>query len=205
MTATNAITTTASNRGSEASASKLVSALFDRLAVLYPISAREWRNVDALNAAKAAWTRAMLEAGAMDGFAIRRGLEALKCDIAGGNKWLPSPYLFASYCVRVTPEDHGLPGNEAAWVEAQRYFNAGFHKWSHPAVMWAAKSISPLDYASPKKEAYCKGLFLEAYAGWVKRVANGETVPVAAIADKPKTVRADPPAGFFDSLRAALA
>lgn len=162
---------------------RAIKSAFDRLAEIYP-AARHELKTDALRAnAEAGFLAAMFAGGVKSPEQMKRGLNRAATDAANGSRFLPSAGQFAEWCMEVMPEELGLPDYDDAFLEACQYRSAKFHNWSHLAVMWAAYTIPAMDYAL-QKEWKIRKRFDNAYRVQVDRVASGEELPVAGLADK---------------------
>lgn len=197
----NEITTTAQQGiASDDLAKRIINRLFDQLSALYPASAYGWRDISVLDATKAAWISAMMQSGVSSGQDIKRGLDACKREIEQGREYLPSPIVFAKFCKELQPYELGLPDIDSAFIEATKKHSApAFVEWSHLAVFWAARGISPFDYAH-QREAWLKSEFKRLYLLQVEKVARGESLPVAALPSREKPKATGAPAGFFANL-----
>jgi hypothetical protein len=137
-----------------------------------------------LKAAKASWFRAELAhvPKVLFEMALRRiGTEH---QVGRANKSLPSFGDFLALC-RPKPEAVGLPSKDAAWTEAMRHAMNTRHRWSHPAVLLAAKATGTHDLrnADAFQARELRQRFDRHYEQLVLQVAKGEelSMPRGAI------------------------
>lgn len=99
--------------------------------------------------------------------------------------WMPGVGEFVSWC-KPTPEDFGMPAFNEALLEVNRYIwtfhdvveGRGYrgqepHKWSHPAVYWAAIQTPSSDRRGMNAEQWRK-VFQRSYEYACKKVMSGE-------------------------------
>lgn len=137
-----------------------------------------------LKAAKATWFRPELARvpKALFELALRRiGLEH---QVGRASKSLPSFGDFLALC-RPSPEAMGMPGKDAAWIEAQRHAMSTRHRWSHVAVLMAVKAVGAHDLrtADAYQARELQRRFDRYYEQLVLQVATGAelTAPLAAL------------------------
>lgn len=150
-----------------------------------------------LKAAMASWYR--VELGRVPKVLFELALRRLGAEhqVGRANKSLPSFGDFMVLC-RAKPEAVGLPAANDAWAEATRHAMSTRHRWSHPAVLLAAKATGTHDmrHASGFELRELRQRFDRHYEQLVLQVATGQelSMPLAAIgndADKPVAVAAN--------------
>lgn len=137
-----------------------------------------------LKAAKAAWFRAELAQVPKVLFEMALRRIGTEHQVGRANKSLPSFGDFLALC-RPKPEAVGMPSKDAAWAEALRHAVSPRHRWSHPAVLLAAKATGTHDLrtADAFQARELRQRFDRHYEQLVLQVARGEelSMPLAAL------------------------
>ena len=150
---------------------QVINALFRELMAIFPAWKQAWPDQEAINAAKATWTKAFMAEKITKIEQIRFGIE--QCRKAGSD-FAPSVGKFIALC-QPTPEMLGIPTVDAAFREACRNAHpamAGQANWSHDAVWHTAKEAG-FENLNRLETALARKLFERNYAITVRRLVEG--------------------------------
>lgn len=149
----------------------VINALFRELMAIFPAWKQAWPDQEAINAAKATWTKAFMAEKITKIEQIRFGIEQCR---KVGSDFAPSVGKFISLC-QPTPEMLGIPALDAAFREACRNAHpamAGQATWSHDAVWHAAKEAG-FENLNRLETTLARKLFERNYAITVRRLVDG--------------------------------
>lgn len=150
---------------------QVINALFRELMAIFPAWKQAWPDQDAVNAAKATWTKAFMAEKITKVEQIRFGIE--RCRKLGSD-FAPSVGKFINLC-QPTPEMLGLPPLDSAFREACRNVHpsmAGQANWSHDAV-WHASRESGFENLTRLETSLARKLFERNYVMTVRRLIDG--------------------------------
>lgn len=150
---------------------QVINALFRELMAIFPAWKQAWPDQEAINAAKATWTKAFMAERITKIEQIRFGIE--QCRKAGSD-FAPSVGKFIGLC-QPTPEMLGIPPLKAAFREACRNAHpsmAGQAKWSHDAVWHTAKECG-FESLNRLETSLALKLFERNYAITTRRLIDG--------------------------------
>lgn len=150
---------------------QVINALFRELMAIFPAWKQAWPDQEAVNAAKATWTKAFMAEKITKVEQIRFGIE--QCRKLGSN-FAPSVGKFINLC-QPTPEMLGLPPLETAFREASRNVHpsmAGQANWSHDAIWHTAKE-SGFESLNRLETSLARKLFERNYVITVRRLIDG--------------------------------
>lgn len=137
-----------------------------------------------LKAAKATWFRPELAQVPKVLFEMALSRIGTEHQVGRANKSLLSFGDFLALC-RPKAEAVGMPSKDAAWAEAMRHAMSAHHRWSHPAVLLAAKATGTHDLrnADAYQARELRQRFDRHYEQLVFQVAKGEvlSMPLGAI------------------------
>lgn len=150
---------------------QVINALFRELMAIFPAWKQAWPDQEAINAAKATWTKAFMAERITKIEQIRFGIEQcrkVRSDFA------PSVGKFINLC-QPTPEMLGIPPLKAAFREACRNAHpamAGHANWSHDAVWHAAKECG-FESLNRLETSLALKLFERNYVITLRRMVDG--------------------------------
>jgi hypothetical protein len=150
---------------------QVINALFRELMAIFPAWKQAWPDQEAINAAKATWTKAFMAERITKVEQIRFGIEQCR---KVGSDFAPSVGKFIQLC-QPTPEMLGLPTLESAFREACRNAHpamAGQANWSHDAVWHAAKE-SGFESLNRLETSLARKLFERNYVITLRRLVEG--------------------------------
>ncbi|AWY43840.1 Replication protein P [Pseudomonas putida] len=150
---------------------QVINALFRELMAIFPAWKQAWPDQEAINAAKATWTKAFMAEKITKIEQIRFGIE--QCRKAGSD-FAPSVGKFIALC-QPTPEMLGIPPLDTAFREACRNAHpsmAGQATWSHDAVWHTAKE-SGFENLNRLESSLAKKLFERNYVITTRRLVDG--------------------------------
>lgn len=150
---------------------QVINALFRELMAIFPAWKQAWPDQEAINAAKATWTKAFMAEKITKIEQIRFGIEQCR---KVGSDFAPSVGKFITLC-QPTPEMLGIPALDAAFREACRNAHpamAGQATWSHDAVWHAAKEAG-FESLNRLETSLAKKLFERNYVITVRRLVDG--------------------------------
>lgn len=150
---------------------QVINALFRELMAIFPAWKQAWPDQEAINAAKATWTKAFMAERITKVEQIRFGIEQCR---KVGSDFAPSVGKFIQLC-QPTPEMLGLPTLESAFREASRNAHpamAGQANWSHDAVWHAAKE-SGFESLNRLETSLARKLFERNYVITLRRLVEG--------------------------------
>lgn len=167
-----------SPRALNTEAVKNVNDIFRALQAAFPA----WRNAfpdDAsLKAAKSSWVKGLMAAGVTEFKQIARGVEKARLS---ESDFFPSVGKFVGWC-RLTPEDMGLPEEDAAWREVcQHCHHILIHTWSHAVVYEAGRRVGWFDVRNCSGDHKLRSLrkaFSDHYAALLRKLEAGEEFAV---------------------------
>lgn len=149
-----------------------------------------WRSVWPTQQEELAWQDEFL------GECIRSGLQnqdlinhAMRIAARDRRPWPPSVGEFVAWCL--APEAFGLPGEEKAYKVAMRNTHpaqAGMARWPHPALYHAAVACGYLALQNLDRKLGFK-LYSDKYLEQRRRMARGEEIAPAPVAELPAPVR----------------
>jgi hypothetical protein len=150
---------------------QVINALFRELMSIFPAWKQAWPDQEAINSAKATWTKAFMAERITKIEQIRYGIEQCR---KVGSDFAPSVGRFITLC-QPTPEMLGIPPLDAAFREACRNVHpsmAGQSTWSHDAV-WHAARESGFENLNRLETSLAKKLFERNYMITVRRLVDG--------------------------------
>lgn len=150
---------------------QVINALFRELMAIFPAWKQAWPDQEAVNAAKATWTKAFMAEKITKVEQIRFGIEQCR---KLGSDFAPSVGKFINLC-QPTPEMLGLPPLETAFREASRNVHpsmAGQANWSHDAIWHTAKE-SGFESLNRLETSLARKLFERNYVITVRRLIDG--------------------------------
>jgi hypothetical protein len=150
---------------------QVINALFRELMAIFPAWKQAWPDQEAVNAAKATWTKAFMAEKITTVEQIRFGIEQCR---KLGSDFAPSVGKFINLC-QPTPEMLGLPPLETAFREASRNVHpsmAGQANWSHDAIWHTAKE-SGFESLNRLETSLARKLFERNYVITVRRLIDG--------------------------------
>lgn len=125
---------------------------------------------------KKTMVKALIDAGVSDFEMIKLGVSKARLD---PSDFFPSPGRFIQWC-QPTPEDLGLPTDEAAYREAAvNSYSPIAHRWSHPAVYQAGKETGWF-FLKTASQRDTQAEFKKVYADICRRVMSGDVFAVPA-------------------------
>ena len=150
---------------------QVINSLFRELMSIFPAWKQAWPDKDAINSAKATWTKAFMAERITKIEQIRFGIEQCR---KVGSDFAPSVGKFIALC-QPTPEMLGVPTLEIAFREACRNAHpsmAGQATWSHDAVWHTAKEAG-FENLNRLETSLAKKLFERNYVITVRRLVDG--------------------------------
>ncbi len=150
---------------------QVINALFRELMAIFPAWKQAWPDQEAVNAAKATWTKAFMAEKITTIEQIRFGIEQCR---KLGSDFAPSVGKFINLC-RPAPEMLGLPPLETAFREACRNAHpsmAGQATWSHDAIWHTAKE-SGFESLNRLETSLARKLFERNYVITLRRLIDG--------------------------------
>jgi hypothetical protein len=150
---------------------QVINALFRELMAIFPAWKQAWPDQEAINSAKATWTKAFMAERIAKIEQIRFGIEQCR---KVGSDFAPSVGKFIQLC-QPTPEILGLPTLESAFREACRNAHpamAGQANWSHDAVWHTAKE-SGFESLNRLETSLARKLFERNYVITLRRLVEG--------------------------------
>ncbi|UVM07036.1 replication protein P [Pseudomonas laurylsulfatiphila] len=150
---------------------QVINALFRELMAIFPAWKQAWPDQEAINAAKATWTKAFMAERITKIEQIRFGIEQCR---KVGSDFAPSVGKFIGLC-QPTPEMLGIPPLDAAFREACRNAHpsmAGQANWSHDAVWHTAKEAG-FENLNRLETSLARKLFERNYVITVRRLVDG--------------------------------
>jgi len=150
---------------------QVINALFRELMAIFPAWKQAWPDQEAINAAKATWTKAFMAERITKIEQIRFGIEQCR---KIGSDFAPSVGKFIALC-QPTPEMLGIPTLDAAFREASRNAHpamAGQANWSHDAVWHTAKEAG-FENLNRLETSLARKLFERNYVITVRRLVDG--------------------------------
>lgn len=159
---------------------QVINSLFRELMAIFPAWKQAWPDDEAINAAKATWTKAFMAEKITTIEQIRYGIKQCR---KLGYDFAPSVGKFINLC-QPTPEMLGLPPLETAFREACRNVHpsmAGQANWSHDAIWHTAKE-SGFESLNRLETSLARKLFERNYVITVRRLIDGlplQTMPLA--------------------------
>lgn len=150
---------------------QVINSLFRELMAIFPAWKQAWPDQEAINAAKATWTKAFMAEKITKIEQIRFGIEQCR---KVGSDFAPSVGKFITLC-QPTPEMLGIPTLDAAFHEACRNAHpamAGQATWSHDAVWHMAKEAG-FESLNRLETSLARKLFERNYVITVRRLVEG--------------------------------
>lgn len=162
----------------------VVEDLFSRLKGIYPAWKQAWPTDAEEGAAKREWIAEFMHAGIRDLSQIHYGLRLARAQ--SRKAFVPAVGVFVAWCF--APEAFGLPVLERAYAQAMRNTHpaqAGYARWSHPAVYHAAVAAG---FYSLQRLERSLGLkrFEEKYLEQCRKLGRGEELAPAPVAALPE-------------------
>ncbi|UCP00082.1 replication P family protein [Metapseudomonas lalkuanensis] len=161
---------------------KVVDDLFDRLKGIFTGWRATWPTEAEENQSKREWVAEFMRGGI-------RSMEQIQAGIRTAAKqrkeYVPQVGVFIGWCF--APEVFGLPPLERAYAQAMRNIHpsqAGFARWSHPAIYHAAVASGFYTLSRLERSLGMKR-FAEKYEDQCRRLARGEVLPPAPVAALP--------------------
>lgn len=150
---------------------QVINALFRELMAIFPAWKQAWPDQEAINAAKATWTKAFMAERITKIEQIRFGIEQCR---KVGSDFAPSVGKFIGLC-QPTPEMLGIPPLDIAFREACRNVHpsmAGQANWSHDAIWHTAKEAG-FENLNRLETSLSRKLFERNYMITVRRLIDG--------------------------------
>lgn len=150
---------------------QVINALFRELMAIFPAWKQAWPDQEAINAAKATWTKAFMAEKITKIEQIRFGIEQCR---KVGSDFAPSVGKFITLC-QPSPEMLGIPPLDVAFREACRNVHpamAGQANWSHDAVWHTAKEAG-FENLNRLETSLAKKIFERNYVITVRRLVDG--------------------------------